>query len=316
MASPRKGVVISPDDLEGVDWCEKMKQLGLNTLGIHSGEGPGVNCLQRLKSTIQVDFQENLRNGGIDYEYELHTGSSLLPRALFAKHPEFFTFNADQNRRIADANWCPSSIDAMRIVAENAKHMAGKLDPSTHRFFFWGDDAAGWCHCEQCRRLNDADQELMVSNHIAAALREVDPCAQVAFLAFEKSLKVPHEIKPADNVFLEFAPMRRCYLHSIDDASCAVNREHFNVLLDLLEYFPAERVHVLEYWLDSSLYSNYRKPAQKPRFIRDIVSRDIRAYYQLGIRSITSFAVFMDGEYFKQHGEKELEFYAEQLGSM
>ena len=95
-----------------------------------------------------------------------------------------------------------------------------------------------------------------------------------------------------------------------------MNREHLNVLVALLERFPAERVHVLEYWLDSSMYSNYRKPARKPLFVREVVSRDLRVYYDLGIRSITTFAVYMDGEYFEKHGENELAFYADQLGKL
>ena len=312
----RKGIVIAPDDFIGVNWGEEMKELNLNTLGIHSGEGQGVNCLTRLKQTTDCDFQENILNYGVDYEYELHTGSSLLPRELFDEHPEYFAYNPTLNKRTDSCNWCPSSEEAMRIVCDNAVKMAKKLAPSSHRYFFWGDDAAGWCHCEKCSHLNDADQELMVSNHIAKALKGIDPEAQVAFLAFEKSLKKPFEIKPDDNVFMEFAPMQRCYLHSIDDASCAVNRDHLKILEELLEIFPPEKVHILEYWLDSSLYSNWQKPARKPLFIHDVVKRDIQTYYSLGIRSITTFAVYMDGEYFKIHGEAELDFYAEQLASL
>jgi hypothetical protein len=203
----------------------------------------------------------------------------------------------------------------MRIVCENAVKMAERLAPSTHRYFFWGDDAAGWCHCEKCKHLNDADQELLVSNHLAKALTSVDPKAQVAFLAFEKTLKKPFHIKPEENVFMEYAPMRRCYNHAIDDASCAINREHLEILESLFDLFPPEKVHILEYWLDSSLFSNYQKPARKPLFINDVVRRDIKRYSQMGIRSITSFAVYMDGEYFKNNGDDELKFYAEQLAA-
>ena len=95
-----------------------------------------------------------------------------------------------------------------------------------------------------------------------------------------------------------------------------MNRKHLRILEELLELFPPDKVHILEYWLDSSLYSNYRKPARKPLFINDVVKRDIQAYYSFGIRSITTFAVYMDGEYFKTHGDSELEFYAEQLTSL
>ena len=35
----KKGLVITPEDFNGVDWIAKMKELGLNTLGLHSGGG-------------------------------------------------------------------------------------------------------------------------------------------------------------------------------------------------------------------------------------------------------------------------------------
>ena len=76
---------------------------------------------------------------------------------------------------------------------------------------------------------------------------------------------------------------------------------------------PAE-TQVLEYWLDSSLYCfEKRKPRARPIFRPEVVERDLRLYTGLGIRSITTFAVNMDAEYFSEFGEEELTVYARLL---
>ena len=306
-----KGVVITPDDLIGVDWPAEMKKLGLNTLGIHSGEGIGVSVRERLGQTYSPEFRRAVAAQGVQVEYELHAGSSLLPRDLFETQPDCFTFDRRLNCRSKAHNWCPSSPEAQRIVGENAKSLASLLKPDTHRYFFWGDDARGWCHCKKCRHMTDADQELMAANVMAKALLEVDPLAQVAFLAYGTSFAKPTQVKPLDNVFVEYAPIQRCYQHPLNDTKCGVNRDCWKVLKSLAKVFPPERIHVLEYWLDSSMASKGKKPAVKPFFVKDVVRADLAAYTGLGIRSITTFAVFMDGAYFAAYGRQDLDTYAE-----
>jgi hypothetical protein len=311
----RKGVVICPEDMNGFDWPEKMKQLGLNTLGLHSGGGKTANIPERLQFTIDDSFKNRVKRLSLDFEYELHAGSYMMPRELFEKHPEYFIFNHREKQRLPEHNWCVSSEDTWKIVCENIKDTAKKLTPSTHRYFFWGDDGSGWCHCEKCSNFSDSDQELLAANKFAAALQEIDKKAEVAFLAYLKTLEVPENITPAKNVFLEFAPFHRCYNHPINDKSCSINRKHWEKLQSLMKIFPPEKIHILEYWLDSSLSSGHKKPAKKTYFDKNLVSADLKAYCNLGIRSITTFAVYMDGEYFKSFGEQELIDYSELLSA-
>lgn len=312
----RRGVVITPDDLKGFDWLSKMRELGLNTLGMHSGNGIGDRMRERLGQSFSPEFRETAAKNGIQVEYELHSGSALMPRELFDTNPDFFRKDARFGQRSKDYNWCPSSEGGRKVVQENASAMARLLKPDTRRHFFWGDDGRGWCHCESCRRMDDADQELLATNIIAEAVKTEDPEATVAFLAYNLSFHKPPLIKPDDNVFLEYAPIQRCFRHSIDDPDCASNRACWKTLLALLELFPANKAHVLEYWLDSSLYSAGKKPAVKPVFIKDVVKADLAAYHGLGIKSFTTFAVNMDGEYFAAHGMKELEEYAALLNEL
>ena len=151
---------------------------------------------------------------------------------------------------------------------------------------------------------------MLVANNISKAIRSLEPNATVAFLAYLKTLPPPENIKPETGVFLEFAPVRRCYIHSINDSSCAINRKHWTYLLQLLDKSPPSTTHILEYWLDSSLFSQYKKPAIKPLYLENIVEQDLEAYSSLGITDITTFAVYMDDAYFKKWGDREFIHYS------
>ena len=80
--------------------------------------------------------------------------------------------------------------------------------------------------------------------------------------------------------------------------SHAQNMAH---LKENLEVFPAETAVVLEYWLDVSLFSGWKKPAVKLPWRRDVFLSDINTYAELGIKNVTSFGVYMDSAYFEAY---------------
>ena len=84
---------------------------------------------------------------------------------------------------------------------------------------------------------------------------------------------------------------------------------------DLLEalrgkdvFDPAEVV-VLEYWLDVSLVSDWKKPAKKLKWDGDVFRKDIELYSDLGIKNIASFGVYIDSAYVAAY--KDLSFLKE-----
>ena len=311
----RKGVILTPADLTGCAWPERLARRGLNTLGIHSGGGPAHDIFTALGDTATPDFRRQLHRLGLECEYENHASIALLPRELYGEQPESFPFSWKQNRRLPTGNWCISSAFARKQIARNAVRLAEALPSPSGRWFFWGEDTGDcWCHCDGCSRFSPADQALYSVNLIADTLREHRPEARVAYLAYLETLDMPEVFRPHAGVFLEYAPYFRCYRHALDDSSCRINRRHLDILRQLLEVFDPAETQVLEYWLDSSLYCfEKRKPRARPIFRPEVVERDLRLYTGLGIRSITTFAVNMDAEYFSEFGEEELTVYARLL---
>ena len=294
-----RGVVLVPEDLSLGDWPERAQRAGLSTIGLHHQNSPNA-VIRCVESEAGQRFLARCRQLGIEVEYELHAIKELLPRDLFAKSPDLFRLN-DKGQRTPDANCCVHSTRALEIVAQNALAIAKRLRPTTGRYFYWGDDGRPWCSCPKCRPLSSSEQALVVENCICQALRKWDPRAKVAHLAYHNTLRPPCQVKPAPGVFLEYAPINRRY--DVPYTQQDPNRGDGLSALDAnLEVFPRETAQILEYWLDVSRYSRWKRPGVKIPWRKDVFLADVETYRQRGIRHVTSFAAWIDADYQKRFG--------------
>ena len=119
-------------------------------------------------------------------------------------------------------------------------------------------------------------------------------------MAYASTLEAPTTIKPKEGMFLEFAPIGRNYEDSL-------SYKEYKALQDNLELFPSNTAHVLEYWLDVSMFSGWdRDKWSKVPWDRNNFKRDIDMYRSLGISSYTIFATWMLHQfYLDTYGEDE-----------
>ena len=302
-----RGVVLIPEDLTLKDWPERAKRAGLSTIGIHHQNSPRA-VVRWVKSEMGQGFLEQCGKLGLHVEYELHAMKELLPRNLFEKNPELFRMN-EKGERMPDANCCVHSNRALEIICENAVDIARTLRPTTGRYFYWGDDGQPWCQCPKCRGLLPSEQALVIENRVCQALRNPDPKAQVAHLAYSNTLSPPKQIRPAEGVFLEYAPISRRYDLAYERQRGPKDRDGPPALDANLEVFPRHTAQVLEYWLDVSRFSGWRRPAVKLPWNKEVFLADLETYRKRGIRHITSFAVWIDAEYQQRFGN--LDFIAD-----
>jgi Domain of unknown function (DUF4838) len=225
--------------------------------------------------------------------------AELLPRSLFGKDPDLFRTN-EKGERTADANCCVHSERALAVIAENAVRVAGALRPTTGRYFYWGDDAQPWCHCPQCRDLSPSEQALVVENRVLQALKKVDARAGVAHLAYLNTLPPPKQVKPDEGVFLEYAPINRRYEIPFGQQQDPKLADGLHALDANLEVFPRETAQVLEYWLDVSRFSGWRRPAVKLPWNKEVFRADVATYRRRGVRHITTFGAWLDADYEKR----------------
>jgi len=313
-----RGVVIVPEDLTLRDWPERACRAGLSTLALHSTSHPagGANAVAAfVRSDAGQAFLASCRALGLEVEYELHAMKELLPRGLFGKSPALFRMN-EQGERTPDANLCVHSPQALEIVAENAVAISRALRPTTGRHFLWGDDGQPWCRCTRCCGLSDSDQALLLGNRMLGALQRDDPAARLAHLAYGTTLWPPRQVRPRPGIFLEFAPLHR--RHDIpyaaqDGVAC---KDSLAALDANLEAFGRETAQVLEYWLDASRFSGWKRPAVRIPWNREVFAADLATYGSRGIRHITTFAAWVDAAYVARHGDPPLEAYGADLARL
>ena len=298
-----RGIVLSTKELAEVDWPALAARSGINTIGTHITPSEVLAFLDTDKGR---SFTEACHKHGITVEHQLHAMGELLPRELFAEDPTMFRMDTS-GVRTADFNCCVHSQKALDIIAANAAKLADALRPDNHRYYFWLDDNAPVCHCPQCREFSPSEQALIVENCMLRAIREVDPEARLAHLAYSHFMDPPVKVRPDEGIFLEFAPIYRSWdvPLEVEDALCprgypVTNGDNLRWLEANLQVFDAEDAVVLEYWLDVSLFSRWKRPAVELPWHPEVCRSDLATYARYGIRNVTSFAVYMDAEYFER----------------
>ncbi|MSR59071.1 MAG: DUF4838 domain-containing protein [Planctomycetaceae bacterium] len=295
---PIRGVVMVPETLTLENWPGRAKKAGLNTIVLHHPESPRA-LLEFVKSDQGQAFLAQCATAQINVEFDFHAMRDLVPRELFASDPSLFRMD-EAGKRSPMRNFCVHSPTALQTAAENAVKYAESLPPTTASYYFWSDGCAAWCRCPRCRELSDSDQLLIVENALVAALRKVQPEAQVAHLACHTSMPAPQMIKPAPGVFLQYAPVRRRYDVPYSQQT---DREQIDSLWYLeqnLKVFPEKTAQVLEYWLDVTRFPPGTGPLP---WNRDRFQADLKTYTSLGIRHFKSFANGIDANYVTRHGE-------------
>ena len=308
----RRGIVLLRQDLTYERWPQMAKEAGLNLIALHVLGGPPSELVEFAATDAGERFLQQVADVGLGLEYELHALMELLPRELHERNPEMF--RADESGdRVADANLCVSSPEALEVIGEQAVLLAQKLTPTTHRYFLWADDGKPWCHCSGCRGLSPADQNLTAMNALVNALRGFDPGATLAALAYHDTLTPPTQVAPDEGLFLEYAPIRRSWDVPLNDRNDGANAEHVEGLRRLLDFFSAEGSQVLEYWMDASRHSSWQRPARKLPVTPEVMAADAEFYASLGFQHATSFGCFLDAEYFRMHGKPPIEEYGRAL---
>lgn len=309
-----RGIVLTVEDLTTLDWPQRAAEAGLTTIGTHIRPS---QVARFVRSDKGQGFLGRCADSGLEVEHELHAMSDLLPRELFGKAPDMFRMDADGDR-VKTWNCCVHSRDAVEVICENAVKYARLLRPTTGRYFYWIDDARPMCQCPECRGYSDTDQALILENEIVKALRRVDERATLAHLAYVNTLPPPVTVKPEKGVFLEYAPIHRTWDEPLRnrEAGGEVSHGRYLDLLDAnLEVFEKESAQVLEYWLDVSLFSRWKRGKKvKLPWRKDVMLADLKTYFGRGIRHVTSFAVYIDGDYVEKFGEPPLDEYGACFG--
>lgn len=299
-----KGVVLTVPDLSTVDWPSVAHECGLNTIGTHITPSQVAEFIQTEKGQ---QFLADCKKYNIDVEHQLHAIKDLLPRELFLTDSTMFRVDENGHRN-NDFNCCVHSKRALDTICKNVIKYVKLLPATNHRYYYWLDDGKPTCNCKKCAKYTPSEQALIIENAMLKAIRKVDPEAKLAHLAYEITLPAPKKVKPAKGIFLEFAPILRRWDTPLSDLKATNTRkyvmtheENLKHLEENLKVFGVKDAVVLEYWVDVSLFSQWKQPAVDLPWRRDVFESDLHTYDSYGLKNFTSFAVYMDSTYFSKY---------------
>ncbi len=297
---PMRGVVLDTKDLTTVDWLKLAKENGINSVGVH---GTPEQVATFVQSERGKSFISDGERYGVRVEHQLDAISQLLPRELFSKDPDLFRMGPDGVRR-REGNLCVHSEKALDIVASNALKFARLLPSGTHRYYYRMDEGDPVCVCPRCARFSASEQALIVENRILGEIRKADPLAMLAHVACGSMVVAPRRVNAADGIFLEFMPFCRVGDRPLSDrnATGSTGVLHGLVLRQLREnltVFPAETAVVLHDWLDISLPGKM-KELDGSLWRCDVFEDDLTTCEGLGVRHLSSFAVFPSAACFEE----------------
>jgi hypothetical protein len=269
----KRGIVIHFGNSALRDWIDFAPKVKLNSIALHSDEG-------------LHEMPDLLADRGVTLDFERHFFGDI--------------FGSDD----------PAELEENR---KRVKNYVQTLPECINDFFLWQADV--WvkqADRDRERNYTISDSALQFMNEMLPAIREVRPEARLAFLAYLGTFHSPEFVKPADGIFLEIAPIHRCFAHAIADPDCPINSRDISatertrqnmgvkpIVEELLEVFNPYETQILGYWLDASLFGRGRYKNMRGRVPQfgEIIKDDINYYRNLGISAITTFAVGIDKSY-------------------
>ena len=300
----RRGIILAQDELDEI-WEKRIIDADINVLGL----GPDFRVISpenMSKMLTEGEFGariQRLRDHGVEIEWEFHALCLMLPRDLFESHPEYFRVN-DEGVRTADFNLCASSDEGLERLSQGAEEMAKFFFTENGRYHIWLDDTAkSACYCDKCKDLSRADQALITYNAILRGLKRYDPNAKLCYLAYHDANNLPTKVKPDPGIFLEYAPFTREFDSPIYNTESEKNEREHRYLKDLLALFGTEGSQVLDYWLDNSLFSDWKKPPKEFKPHTETMRADIKYYYDLGFQTVTAYGCYLGKEYMELYDD-------------
>lgn len=216
----------------------------------------------------------------------VHTFYPLVPPdKCFKDHPEYFSL-IDGKRTWERAQLCLSNPDVLRIVVERIFERI-EANPKSTIFSVSQNDWAGYCQCEQCRAIDEAEGSpsgslITFCNKVAEAVAARYPDKYIDTLAYQYTEDPPRHVRPHPNLIVRLCHMApSCDSHPL--ATCPKNADYVEHLRSWTAI--TDKVYVWHYVTN---FAHYLMPF--PNF--NAIRQDIPFYNREGVKGI-----FCQGSY-------------------
>jgi len=167
--------------------------------------------------------------GKIVYRPFVHSFDELVPRSLFADHPDFFPWIGGKRVGGPDEylQRCLTNPDVLKLATATVLRWIAE-SPEARIFSVSQNDCYRYCECDACRALTEkhgahSGLYLWFVNQIAQAVEEKHPEALIDTLAYQFTEAPPRGIVPRKNVRVRLCPIACCEAHPYELCGAPAN---------------------------------------------------------------------------------------------
>jgi hypothetical protein len=230
------------------------------------------------------------------YKYWVHSMDELVPRSLYAKHPEYFPL-INGKRVDGYVQRCLSNPAVLKIAIANVEKWIAD-DPDATIFSVSQNDTGNWCTCPDCEAIQKkyggvTGEYIWFVNQVAAAIAKDHPNVLIDTLAYQFTEAPPKNIKPLPNVRVRLCPIACEDAHPYDQSTYPANV----ALMQRLKEWSllTDNLYIWHYSTD---FGHYLMPFAD----FDQFPATLRIYKNNGVKG-----VFLEGDYAPGGGGSDAE---------
>lgn len=210
----------------------------------------------------------------------VHSLDSLIPQELFKEHPDYFPL-IDGKRVNGYVQRCLSNPEVLKLSIARVRQWI-KEHPEATIISVSQNDTGKWCHCEQCKALDDAEGSPAASllrfvNAIAEDIERDYPRIRIDTLAYQYTRKPPKTLRPRSNVIIRLCSIECCFAHSLATCTSQENRRFRD---DIIAWQPvAPSLYIWDY---TPNFGHYQQPF--PNFAA--LQPNVQFFVQHGVKGL------------------------------
>ncbi len=252
----------------------------------------GTNEAHRARTKMNVSFHKNATKYGGTLTYSLWDATliTLVPKALFAEHPEYFAM--DENGKRHTDHVCMTNPDVLELVVENCREIMTNAENGARFIHIGQDDNINYCHCESCEALYEkygavSAPTLIFTNKLADILGPEFPDYTFTFYAYNETDRPPTDttLRCRPNVAPVLCGLHKaCRSHSLLECGAQDGNETLmNLYGDneptIAEDFRvwteiADRTYIYDYTINflysQQFFSNFEYMQETMKYMHDI----------------------------------------------
>ncbi|MDD5622596.1 MAG: DUF4838 domain-containing protein [Actinomycetota bacterium] len=197
---------------------------------------------------------------------------------------------------------CMTNNEAVDKMIDYICRYAGQ-HPEVDILAFWlADEFNNLCECSECRKHSPSDLYIRIINKLSKKIYKVNPKMKLEVIVYANILEPPLNEKIDNsngNVILVFAPITRCWTHTLNDHRCIAQKplKFWPELNKVGEVKNSEYMEFFKGWLknfdgDNYIFDYYNWIWGCRDFIitemPKVISMDLKSYEPIGIKGVAS----------------------------